>query len=350
MGEHRGRGEAAPAWWIGESSLARAKAELDGLAASAERNVSAILNEMLAFDSKDNITLQPQTLLLRVNTAHRRFLETCSDEPGPSVTAALQSSLLDLIGRYHGIAAWKILAAGFQTTETAPLIQARPLALLIAGAKSSDLRLAARNAAGRGYTTLKVKVGNLAPSADIARVRAVLEETPREVRLRLDANRSWSLAQFQEFATAAQHPRVEFVEEPLATEDADSVSWLGRECPLPVAFDESIQHRQDLERIAKLGIGDVVVLKTARLGGPIATVGLACRARELGLRIVITDSIETSVGQAAALHTAAVVCDPDTAVGLGGAAMLCEDGTTATTPSARIPGPGLRIENAARNR
>ena len=64
------------------------------------------------------------------------------------------------------------------------------------------------------------------------------------------------------------------------------------------------------------------------------------RAREHGLRCVLTDSIETAIGRAAVVHTAAALGGAPEAIGLGGR------GLSTTSPFSRgfvRADPGLTV-------
>jgi hypothetical protein len=73
-------------------------------------------------------------------------------------------------------------------------------------------------------------------------------------------------------------------------------------------------------------------------------IGTAAHKRDM--RVVVTDSIESSVGRSLAVHLAAVLHDGDEAVGLGGASLLRDD-PLALMPTARATvqpiGPGLGL-------
>jgi L-alanine-DL-glutamate epimerase-like enolase superfamily enzyme len=193
-----------------------------------------------------------------------------------------------------------------------------------------------------GYGTLKLKVGSRPVAEDVTRVGAIRERCPT-VRLRLDANRAWSLADAERALASLADSRLDYIEEPLRAEDAHLWARL-RRIGVPLAVDETVRSLADLERCG--GAADVVVVKAARLGGPAATVGVGSAARERGLRVVVTDSIESKVGQALAVHLAAALHEPGDAVGLGGA-FLVTPGSGEIMASigghARPAGPGLGV-------
>ena len=120
---------------------------------------------------------------------------------------------------------------------------------------------------------------------------------------------------------------------------------------MPIAVDESLERLGGIDALARAQCCDAVVLKPARIGGPTRTVEIGRRLLAHGLRVVLTDAIETAVGRAAVVHAAAAlapVTGPE-AIGLGGLELLESDaraeslddrpGATALLAS----GPGLEV-------
>ena len=91
-----------------------------------------------------------------------------------------------------------------------------------------------------------------------------------------------------------------------------------------VAVDESVRGAADPERVARVEAADVVVVKVPHLGGVRAGLVLAER---VGLPVVVSSALDTSVGLAAGVALAAALPDLPFACGLGTAALLAEDVT-----------------------
>lgn len=176
-----------------------------------------------------------------------------------------------------------------------------------------------------GCTTVKVKVGaSLAEDeARIASVRDVLDTVlGRGVgQIRLDANGAWTLTE----ATAALRRLgaygIAYIEQPCA--DIDDLRELHRTAGIPIAVDEGLRRSDDPTAVAAVlrEVADVVILKTAPLGGVHAAMRLAEAA---GLPVTVSGALDSSVGLAAPLALAAAL-DLDTACGLGTGALLRDD-------------------------
>lgn len=149
-----------------------------------------------------------------------------------------------------------------------------------------------------GYRSIKVKVGRGAVDEEargVRRISALVGGAP----LRLDANRAWSLAEAVEFADRLRGIPLDYVEEPLR--EPDGLGALHEETGWALALDESLHNRMPevallLEsRPTHYGIS-AVVLKPSMLGPPREVFELARMAREVGIRPVISSSMESGIG------------------------------------------------------
>lgn len=183
-----------------------------------------------------------------------------------------------------------------------------------------------------GCSTAKVKVADPGQSAaeDEARVEAVRGALGASGRVRVDANGAWPVDEaFARLKVLARYG-LEYAEQPCRTveELRDLRLRLARAgVEVPIAADESIRRSGDPERVAALEAADVAVLKVQPLGGVRACLELAER---LGLPVVVSSALETSVGIAAGVALAAALPDLPYACGLNTVALLASD--VAVTP------------------
>ena len=182
-----------------------------------------------------------------------------------------------------------------------------------------------------GCTTAKVKVAQVGQHLrdDVDRVAAVREALGRDGRVRVDANGAWSVDDAVRALTALAGYDLEYAEQPCASvEELIAVRRaLARAgVDVPVAADESVRRADDPLRVARLGAADVVVLKTAPLGGvaPALAVAESC-----GLPVVVSSALDTSVGIRAGVALAAALPALPYACGLATVGLLAADVTAA---------------------
>lgn len=177
----------------------------------------------------------------------------------------------------------------------------------------------------RGCTTVKVKVGSADLAADEARVasvRDVLDTVlgPGVGAIRIDVNGAWDVDRARVALRRLSAYGLEYVEQPCATRE--DMRELRRHVDVPLAADESIRLSDDPGGVRVGDIADVAVLKPAPLGGVEATLRIA---EALDVPVVISGSLDSSVGLDTALAAAAALPELPFACGLGTGALLAAD-------------------------
>ncbi|OYO18356.1 O-succinylbenzoate synthase [Enemella dayhoffiae] len=182
-------------------------------------------------------------------------------------------------------------------------------------------------AARSGCGTAKVKVAEPGQSLadDQARVDAVRDALGPAGRIRVDANGGWDHEVAVEALRVLSRVELEYAEQPVAS--VEELARLRRTLvrkgiSVPIAADESIRRSGDPERVAALGAADVAVLKVQPLGGVRRCLELA---ESLGLPVVVSSALETSVGLAAGVALAAALPELPFACGLNTRALLVDD-------------------------
>ncbi|MGK0738218.1 o-succinylbenzoate synthase [Yokenella regensburgei] len=164
-----------------------------------------------------------------------------------------------------------------------------------------------------GEKVAKVKVGLYEAVRDGMVVNLLLEAIP-ELKLRLDANRAWTPLKAQQFAKYVNpdyRSRIAFLEEPCKTRDDSRAFAL--ETGIAIAWDESLREA-DFAFVAEEGVTAVVIKPT--LTGSLAKVKTqVAAAQQLGLTVVISSSIESSLGLTQLARIAAWLT-PETIPGL----------------------------------
>jgi o-succinylbenzoate synthase len=180
-----------------------------------------------------------------------------------------------------------------------------------------------------GCVTVKVKVAEPGQSLadDLARVRAVRAHWPHAA-IRVDANAGWSVAEATVALRALSEVSLQYAEQPCAGVDdlVELRAALERDhVSVPLAADESIRKADDPLRVARSGAIDVAVVKVAPLGGVAATLAVADQLAALGVRMVVSSALDTSVGIAAGLAAAGALPEEPLACGLGTVTFFTQD-------------------------
>lgn len=145
-----------------------------------------------------------------------------------------------------------------------------------------------------GEKVAKIKVGLHEANRDGLIADMLLEAVP-DLKLRLDANRSWTPAKAQLFAKYIKpehRARIQFLEEPCRSRDESR--YFAAESGIAIAWDESVREA-DFVLLAEPHLA-AIVIKPTLVGSLQKCVDLIQQAQQLGIMVVISSSIESSFG------------------------------------------------------
>jgi len=175
-----------------------------------------------------------------------------------------------------------------------------------------------------GCTTAKVKVAEPGQSLadEQARLEAVRDALGPHGAVRIDANAAWDLETALDRLAHLDRAAggLEYAEQPCA--DVADLAALRRRTGIPIAADESVRRADDPLAVRRAEAADVVVLKVQPLGGVRACLRLAA---DIGLPVVVSSALETSVGIAAGVALAAALPELPHACGLATVDLLTRD-------------------------
>lgn len=259
---------------------------------------------------------------------------------------ALETGMADAGAREAGQPLAELLAGDSLIRRTVPVNAT------IAARATTEAAAAALLAVAQGYGCIKLKVG-MEPTlaAEAERVKTVREVIGAGVKLRLDANGAWDEPVAIATILNLEPYDIELVEQPVPADDVIALGKVRDTVTTSIAADEALTDYQSVA--AALKHADVLVLKPARLGGLSIARYIAKVATAAGLGVVITTTIDTGVGTAAALHLAASLPDEGRSHGLATASLLRDDLLTRPLAVERgymslpdAPGLGVDLDEA----
>lgn len=272
QGEHRGRGEAAGVYYLGD--------DLDHMR-------EALANARVGIESGPS------------REELRHIL------PPGGARNAVDAALWDLEAKRTGRPVWQL--AGL--AEPKPIVTTFTVGAGLPDAMAVGAR---RYAEAR---SIKMKLtGEL--NLDIERVRAVRAARP-DVWLGVDGNQGFAAKELRPLIEALVKADVSLLEQPLprgCEAELDDVS-----SPIPIAGDESLLSLADLASAP--GRFDVVNIKLDKCGGLTEGLLMAAEARRLGMGVMVGTMVGTSLGTAPGF-VLGQVCD---LVDLDGPTFLAQD-------------------------
>jgi O-succinylbenzoate synthase len=174
-------------------------------------------------------------------------------------------------------------------------------------------------ASGCGTAKVKVAEPGQTLADDLERVEAV-RDAIGSGQVRIDANGLWSLDEAVRNLKALARFDLEYVEQPCAA--VEDLALVRRRTDVPVAADESIRRAEDPLLVKKLEAADIAVLKVQPIGGVRACLEIA---EQIGLPVVVSSALETSVGIAAGVALAAALPELPYACGLATVSMFTSE-------------------------
>ncbi|WP_405062349.1 o-succinylbenzoate synthase [Kribbella sp. NBC_01505] len=191
-----------------------------------------------------------------------------------------------------------------------------------------------------GCRTAKVKVAEPGQTLadDLARVEAV-RDAIGDGQVRIDANGLWSVDEALHALKQLARFDLEYVEQPCAA--VEDLAAVRRRTDVLVAADESIRRAEDPLLVKKLEAADIAVLKVQPIGGVRACLEIA---EQIGLPVVVSSALETSVGIAAGVALAAALPELPYACGLATVSMFTSE--VVSTPLLPVDGflPVRRVQ------
>ncbi len=241
-----------------------------------------------------------------------------SDDNPPSVALfGLETAVLSLLADIKKVNPWELIFG--KSSDRIPING------LIRGSLS-DWVPEAERMVNEGFTTLKIKVGRINSILEARGIQDIRKSIGPEIKLRLDANRSWDLATATNFGKNVESCNIEYIEEPLRK--LIDLPRFFDNCGMPFAFDETLHQIVDPSISFESYTGlRALVLKPTLIACTARLISLVNQARNNGVLPILSSSYESDIGLTSLAQLAGSIGGEDVAAGLDTRSALT-NGTT----------------------
>jgi L-alanine-DL-glutamate epimerase-like enolase superfamily enzyme len=209
--------------------------------------------------------------------------------------AAVETALWDLLAQTANLPLYRLLGGAVRA--------AVPVTAVVHTEAPATMAAAAAELVGRGFTSLKLKIG-FGLDEDEAMVAAVREAVGPRPLIRVDAEEHYTVKEALALGRRLDRFGIELISQPVPRDDWNGMRTLRQQLPMPVLADEGIHSAADVMRAVRAQAADMVNIKVLKSGGLLAAAEMAAIGRANHLPVLIGSMIETGIGSLAAAHLA----------------------------------------------
>ncbi|WP_345976774.1 enolase C-terminal domain-like protein [Sulfurimonas sp. HSL3-7] len=220
-----------------------------------------------------------------------KLLHTCC-KGNSSAKAAVDMALYDLAAVSDNSSLVAFLGASPKPLQSAVTISLK---------SPQEMADDAREAYGRGFDILKVKVGGR-DGLDIARIETVREAVP-EARLLIDANQAWDVDESLHIIKAIAPLNIELIEQPVVGSDIEGLRQITEKSPIAILADEAVFTLEDAKKVVENRAADLINIKLMKCGGISRAIEIIEYCRKNGVKCMMGSMLEgpTSIALTAQL-------------------------------------------------
>lgn len=152
------------------------------------------------------------------------------------------------------------------------------------GYSDDKLTRLAKEAVAAGFGQIKLKVGGDLDD-DLRRMRLAREAVGPDIRIAVDANQRWDVAEAVDWMKALAPYDPYWIEEPTSPDDILAHAAVRAQQPVPVATGEHVANRVVFKQLLQAEAVDFVQIDAARVGGVNENVAILLLAAKFGVPV-----------------------------------------------------------------
>ncbi len=210
--------------------------------------------------------------------------------------AAVEMALLDLAGKKMKMPIHNLLGGAKNPLQI-------PIKFSIGLREPEDAASIAATKVKEGFTAIKLKVGP-DPEKDLLRVRLVREAIGKNIKLNVDTNGGWTVAQAIREIPRYEKYDLAYVEQPTPRWDIDGLAEVRAATGVKIMADEGVFSVWEAEEVIRKKAADLISIYPGKNGGILKAQKICQLAEEAGLGCHLGSNLEWDIGTAAMCHLA----------------------------------------------
>jgi muconate cycloisomerase len=208
---------------------------------------------------------------------------------------AVNMALFDISGKSYNLPAYMLLGGLYQ--DKLPLMS--PIG---SGTPDEDAN-SIQKLIEDGYKTVMIKMGALPIGDEIQRMIAAEKKFGDRIKIIVDANQGWTLAETLEFSGS----RPVLLEQPIARDDIEGLKRIRSCAPCPLSADEGVASIREAATLIREQAVDVFSIKVSKNGGLSKSKRIAEMTHAFGLKVLMNSMFDFGITQAASLQLGCVL-------------------------------------------
>lgn len=233
----------------------------------------------------------------------------------PSLSFGIDTLLHDLAAKREGKSLVEYLFSDYN-----PLVACNATIPILG---ETETLSSAQNFINQGFQTLKIKLGN--DFEHESRILQSLRTQFPDIKIRIDANQSWSKETAIQNLGKLESLEIEYCEQPVSKDQHSALKEIKESVSISIAADESVRNKKSALELSKNNAASLLILKPM-LMGTFDNIFVTNRVADThNIETVFTTSLESAVGRAAIVALAAGLGNKNRAQGLATGSMFRED-------------------------
>jgi muconate cycloisomerase len=210
--------------------------------------------------------------------------------------AAVEMALLDLVGKKLQVPLYRLLGGACHDRRI-------PIKFVVGAREPQEAAQLAVRFVEAGFDTLKIKVGR-DPETDVERVKEVRAAVGEKVRLTVDANGGWSVADAVRCLRRMEPSHLLLAEQPVHRQDLEGLAEVRRRVGVPIMADEAVFSLRQALAVLRHRAADIISVYPGKNGGLWKAKQIASVAAQEGVACHVGSNLEWDIGSAAMAHLA----------------------------------------------